>query len=85
VQRVRRQTAACAQQHQRRCELQTCRNPWRCSSLRPARSYLEIDRDEWFILVRITLTKGLTTDAKRAFYRRLRSCSPTARRWLPKT
>ena len=34
-------------------------------------SYLEIDRDERFMPVRITLAKGRTTDAKRAFYRRL--------------
>lgn len=33
--------------------------------------YLGIDRDGRFVLVRITLAKGRTTDAKRAFYRRL--------------
>jgi phenylpyruvate tautomerase PptA (4-oxalocrotonate tautomerase family) len=48
-----------------------CRNPWRCSGPRLARSYVEINRNERFILVRITLAKGRTTDAKRAFYRRL--------------
>ena len=35
------------------------------------RHYLDIDRDDGFILVRITLAQGRTTDAKRAFYRRL--------------
>jgi 4-oxalocrotonate tautomerase len=34
-------------------------------------NYLDIDRDQRFILVRITLAAGRTTDAKRAFYRRL--------------
>jgi 4-oxalocrotonate tautomerase len=33
--------------------------------------YLGIERDGRFVLVRITLAKGRTTDAKRAFYRRL--------------
>jgi 4-oxalocrotonate tautomerase len=33
--------------------------------------YLGIDRDGRFVLVRITLAKGRTTDAKRAFYHRL--------------
>jgi 4-oxalocrotonate tautomerase len=34
-------------------------------------NYLDIDRDEGFLLIRITLSAGRTTDAKRAFYRRL--------------
>jgi 4-oxalocrotonate tautomerase len=34
-------------------------------------SYLDIDRDEQFLLIRITLAAGRTTDAKQAFYRRL--------------
>jgi 4-oxalocrotonate tautomerase len=35
------------------------------------RHYLDINRDEEFVLVHITLARGRTTDAKRAFYRRL--------------
>ena len=35
------------------------------------RHYLDIDRDEGFILVRIALAHGRTTEAKRGFYRRL--------------
>jgi phenylpyruvate tautomerase PptA (4-oxalocrotonate tautomerase family) len=34
-------------------------------------SYLEIARDERFVLVRVALARGRTTGAKRAFYRRL--------------
>jgi phenylpyruvate tautomerase PptA (4-oxalocrotonate tautomerase family) len=34
-------------------------------------SYLEIARDEQFVLVRVVLARGRTTDAKRTFYRRL--------------
>jgi 4-oxalocrotonate tautomerase len=34
-------------------------------------NYLDIDRDEGFLLIRITLSAGRTTDAKHAFYRRL--------------
>jgi 4-oxalocrotonate tautomerase len=34
-------------------------------------NYLEIDRDQGFLLIRITLSAGRTTDAKQAFYRRL--------------
>jgi 4-oxalocrotonate tautomerase len=34
-------------------------------------SYLEIARDERFVLVRIVLARGRATDAKRAFYQRL--------------
>ena len=34
-------------------------------------NYLDIDRDEGFVLIRITLAAGRTTDAKQAFYRRL--------------
>lgn len=33
--------------------------------------YLDIDRDEGFLLIRITLAAGRTTEAKQAFYRRL--------------
>lgn len=39
--------------------------------LRFNRDYLDIDRDEGFLLIRITLSAGRTTDAKRAFYGRL--------------
>jgi 4-oxalocrotonate tautomerase len=35
------------------------------------RSYLDIDRDEGFVLIRITLSAGRSVDAKRAFYGRL--------------
>jgi 4-oxalocrotonate tautomerase len=34
-------------------------------------NYLDIDRDEQFLLIRLTLSAGRTTDAKQAFYRRL--------------
>src|ERR1700748_1175698 len=34
-------------------------------------NYLDIDRDEGFVLIRITLATGRTTDAKQAFYSRL--------------
>jgi 4-oxalocrotonate tautomerase len=34
-------------------------------------NYLDIDRDEGFLLIRITLAAGRATDAKQAFYRRL--------------
>ena len=34
-------------------------------------NYLDIDRDEGFLLIRITLASGRTTDAKQAFYRRV--------------
>jgi 4-oxalocrotonate tautomerase len=34
-------------------------------------NYLDIDRDNEFVLVRVTLAAGRTTDAKRAFYRHL--------------
>jgi phenylpyruvate tautomerase PptA (4-oxalocrotonate tautomerase family) len=40
-------------------------------TLRFDRSYLDINRDEQFVLIRITLAAGRTTDAKRAFYHRL--------------
>jgi 4-oxalocrotonate tautomerase len=33
--------------------------------------YLDIDRDEGFVLIRITLAVGRATDAKQAFYRRV--------------
>ena len=39
--------------------------------LRFDRNYLDIDRDEKFLLIRITLSAGRTTEAKQAFYRRL--------------
>jgi 4-oxalocrotonate tautomerase len=35
------------------------------------RHYLEIDRSERFVLVRVTLSRGRTTAAKQGFYRRL--------------
>jgi len=41
------------------------------ATLRFDGDYLEIDRDDGFVLVRVTLAEGRTTDAKRAFYRRL--------------
>jgi 4-oxalocrotonate tautomerase len=34
-------------------------------------NYLDIDRDDGFLLIRVTLAEGRTTDAKQAFYRRL--------------
>lgn len=34
-------------------------------------NYLDIDRDDGFLLIRITLSAGRTTDAKQVFYRRL--------------
>jgi len=40
-------------------------------TLRFDRSYLDMDRRDSFILVRVTLSAGRTTNAKRAFYRRL--------------
>ena len=43
----------------------------RASTLRFDPSYLDIERDEGFILVRITLRNGRSTDTKRAFYSRL--------------
>jgi 4-oxalocrotonate tautomerase len=33
--------------------------------------YLDIDRDERFVLIRITLAVGRATDVKQAFYRRV--------------
>jgi 4-oxalocrotonate tautomerase len=35
------------------------------------RHYLDVDRSDAFVLVRVTLSAGRSTDAKRAFYRRL--------------
>jgi 4-oxalocrotonate tautomerase len=35
------------------------------------RHYLDIERSDRFVLVRITLSAGRSADAKRAFYRRL--------------
>jgi phenylpyruvate tautomerase PptA (4-oxalocrotonate tautomerase family) len=40
-------------------------------TLRFNRDYLDIDRSEQFVLVRITLAAGRTTGSKQAFYRRL--------------
>ncbi|HUA70491.1 MAG TPA: tautomerase family protein [Solirubrobacteraceae bacterium] len=34
-------------------------------------NYLDIDRDEGFLLIRITLAAGRTTEAKQGFYSRL--------------
>jgi 4-oxalocrotonate tautomerase len=34
-------------------------------------NYLDVDRDDEFLLIRITLAAGRTTDAKQAFYHRL--------------
>jgi 4-oxalocrotonate tautomerase len=34
-------------------------------------NYLDVDRDEQFLLIRITLAAGRSTDAKQALYRRL--------------
>jgi 4-oxalocrotonate tautomerase len=41
------------------------------STLRFDRGYLDIERDEGFVLIRVTLSEGRATDTKRAFYRRL--------------
>ncbi|MGZ6565119.1 MAG: tautomerase family protein [Solirubrobacteraceae bacterium] len=46
-------------------------DPWRCSSSRPAGSYLGDRSRQRFIIVRMTLAKGRTSDAKRAFYGRV--------------
>jgi 4-oxalocrotonate tautomerase len=43
----------------------------RSRSLRFDPGYLGIDRDVGFLLIRITLAAGRTTEAKQAFYRRL--------------
>jgi phenylpyruvate tautomerase PptA (4-oxalocrotonate tautomerase family) len=40
-------------------------------TLRFDRHYLDIERSDRFVLVTITLAAGRSTDAKRAFYRRL--------------
>ena len=40
-------------------------------TLRFDRNYLDIDRDEDFVLVRVTLSEGRATGVKRAFYKRL--------------
>jgi 4-oxalocrotonate tautomerase len=40
-------------------------------TLRFDRAYLDIDRDESFVLVRITLASGRSVETKRAFYERL--------------
>jgi phenylpyruvate tautomerase PptA (4-oxalocrotonate tautomerase family) len=41
------------------------------ATLRFDRSYLDIDRDGQFVLIRVTLATGRATDIKRAFYQRL--------------
>jgi 4-oxalocrotonate tautomerase len=51
-----------------RFQIVTERAPGR---LRFDSSYLDIDRDEGFLLIRITLSAGRTVDAKQAFYHRL--------------
>ena len=51
-----------------RFQLITERSP---AYLRFDPNYLDIDRDDGFLLIRITLAAGRTTDAKQAFYRRL--------------
>ena len=51
-----------------RFQIVTERSPRR---LRFDPNYLDIDRDEGFVLIRITLAAGRTTDAKQAFYSRL--------------
>jgi len=51
-----------------RFQIITERSP---SRLRFDANYLDIDRDEGFVLIRITLSAGRTTEAKQAFYRRL--------------
>lgn len=40
-------------------------------SLRFDRGYLDIDRTDEFVLVRLSLSRGRTTEAKQAFYSRL--------------
>jgi 4-oxalocrotonate tautomerase len=46
-------------------------NERRPTRLRFDPNYLDIDRDDQFVLIRITLAVGRATDAKQAFYRRL--------------
>jgi 4-oxalocrotonate tautomerase len=46
-------------------------NERRPTRLRFDPNYLDIDRDDQFVLIRITLAVGRPTDAKQAFYRRL--------------
>jgi phenylpyruvate tautomerase PptA (4-oxalocrotonate tautomerase family) len=41
------------------------------AKLRFNRAYLDIDRSEGFVMVRIILAGGRTSDAKRAFYKHL--------------
>jgi 4-oxalocrotonate tautomerase len=43
----------------------------RPGALRFDPSYLDIERDESFVLIRITLSSGRTAETKRAFYARL--------------
>ncbi len=40
-------------------------------SLRFDRGYLDIDRTDGFVLIRLSLSRGRTTEAKQAFYSRL--------------
>jgi 4-oxalocrotonate tautomerase len=54
--------------HRDRFQIITERSP---GYLRFDPNYLDIDRDEGFLLIRITLATGRTTDAKQAFYERL--------------
>jgi hypothetical protein len=84
---TRELVAASPQEHQRRRGLQTLRQS--LAMQQPAagrrRSYVEIDRNERCILVRITLARRRTTDAKRVFSGAFRSCSPTGPRCWPRT
>ena len=48
-------------------------------------NYLDIDRDQGFLLIRITLALGRTTDAKRAFYRRVAGLLVSAPESGPRT
>jgi 4-oxalocrotonate tautomerase len=43
----------------------------RPSDFRFDRSYLDVDRSDGFVLVKVTLASGRTTELKQAFYRRL--------------
>ena len=51
-----------------RFQIITERDPGR---LRFDPNYFDIDRDQQFVLIRITLAAGRSTDAKQEFYRRL--------------
>jgi phenylpyruvate tautomerase PptA (4-oxalocrotonate tautomerase family) len=43
----------------------------RAGTLRFDRGYLDMDRDDGFILIRVTLAEGRATEVKRAFYHHL--------------